>query len=106
MRPSEPNHQGGASAGALTRHAHLVRVHETAAPPFPERMATMRTIDITGLKSLGRQGLGPWPLDDDHLLRTCRLGHRLTTQEDAQAVFDIYEEAPGYPPSHRRPSKW
>ena len=53
----------------------------------------MRTIDTTGLRSLGDKERGPWLLDDDRLLRTHRLRVRLTTRERAQDVFDIYAAA-------------
>ena len=52
----------------------------------------MRFIDTEGLNSLSDRNTGPWRLDDDTILRTSEDHGRkpLATQEDAQAVYDVY----------------
>ena len=53
----------------------------------------MRTISTDGLKPLRPDGLGPWRLGDDLLLRTSSNGRSLQTESEARAVFGSYRAA-------------
>lgn len=50
----------------------------------------MRTIDTSGLKSIGPRENGPWLLEDDTLLRATLRGELMRTEAEAKLQFDSY----------------
>lgn len=50
----------------------------------------MRTIDVEGLECLGREGQGPWRLDDGRLLHVASGKPAIPTEEGAKRIFDAY----------------
>ena len=53
----------------------------------------MKTVDISQLKDLGGEGLGPWLMGDARILRTTWMSAPIRTPEQAQGVYDAYRAA-------------
>ncbi len=54
---------------------------------------SMRSISTRDLECMGKDGVGPWRLADDLLLRTAFRGRPLRTEQQAKRVFSIYDTA-------------
>ena len=53
----------------------------------------MREIDVASLVPLSGSGRGPWLLEGAYVLKTTREGRRLSSEEDAWVLFDLYRMA-------------